>query len=170
MTAEQRREFQEIVEQQKRLNEQQKRLGQQLAEMDQKAQEAIAHIRSGEAAPAPRVAEPTAQAAEITAPAANSGAQGRSVALVGHWRTTSVGLGRVRDDHMVLRADGSAEKWSVTAQSRGSSISGRWSSQGSTLNVNWSDGTGVSQPFTMYQGQLVLPNLQGRRRFWDRVQ
>ncbi len=89
--------------------------------------------------------------------------------LVGHWRTTRVIFESARDDHMVLRADGTAESWSVTASSRGSRVGGRWSSQGSTLSVIWDSGEQISQPFTFHQGQLVLPNVQGRRRFWDRL-
>jgi hypothetical protein len=26
-----------------------------------------------------------------------------------------------------------------------------------------------SLPFTIYEGQLVLPNIQGRRQFWEKI-
>jgi hypothetical protein len=103
------------------------------------------------------------QANEVTSPS-------RGAPVVGHWRTTRIVFDSARDDHMVLRADGAAETWSVTASSRGSRVSGRWSSTGSTLNVVWENGNQVSQPFTMYQGQLVFPNIQGKRRFWERLE
>jgi hypothetical protein len=103
-------------------------------------------------------------------PGTDDTAAGRSAVLIGHWRTTRIVFDSARDDHLVLRADGSAETWSVTASSRGSRVSGRWSSSGSTLNVIWDNGNQLSQPFTMYQRQLVLPNIQGKRRFWDRLE
>jgi hypothetical protein len=167
MSAEQWQEFQQLAEEQKRLNEQQKQLSKQLDEMDKQARDAIAHIRSDEAPQASRSASPTVQ---TTRPAGTADAQSRSGRLVGHWRTTTVGLGSVRDDHIVLRPDGTAERWSVTPESRGGKVSGRWSSDDVSLKVSWSDGGRLAQPFTFHQGQLVFPNLQGRRRFWDRVE
>jgi hypothetical protein len=53
---------------------------------------------------------------------------------------------------------------------RGPRVGGRWSSTGATLNVIWDNGNQLSQPFTIYKGQLVLPNIQGKRRFWDRLE
>jgi hypothetical protein len=115
----------------------------------------------------PRASQQVAQGGPGTD---DSSAAGRSAALIGHWRTTRILFDSARDDHLVLRADGSAETWSVTASSRGSRVSGRWSSTGSTLNVIWDNGNQLSQPFTMYQRQLVLPNIQGKRRFWERLE
>jgi hypothetical protein len=89
-------------------------------------------------------------------------------ALVGHWRTTRIVFESPRDDHLVLRVDGTAERWSVSASSSGPKTVGRWAVAGSVLSLTWTGEAQTSQAFTMYQGQLVLPNVQGRRVFWDR--
>jgi len=90
-------------------------------------------------------------------------------ALVGHWRTTRIVFESPRDDHLVLRVDGTAERWSVTASSAGPKTAGRWAVAGSVLSLTWTGETPTSQAFTTYQGQLVLPNAPGRRVFWDRL-
>ena len=74
-----------------------------------------------------------------------------------------------RDDHLVLRVDGTAERWSVTASGAGAKTVGRWAVAGSVLTLTWTGETQTSQAFTMYQGQLVLPSVPGRRVFWDRL-
>src|SRR4029077_9403073 len=86
--------------------------------------------------------------------------------LVGHWRTTRIVFESPRDDRLDLRADGLAERGSGTASSSGSKTVGRWDVSGSVLNLTWTGQAQTSQAFTMYQGQLVLPNVQGRRDFW----
>jgi hypothetical protein len=90
-------------------------------------------------------------------------------ALVGHWRTTRIVFESPRDDHLVLRVDGTAERWSVTASSSGPKTAGRWAVAGSVLSLTWTGDAQTSQAFTMYQGQLVLPNVPNRRVFWDRL-
>ena len=107
-------------------------------------------------------AQDAARGAESPRPAADG-------QLVGHWRTTRIVFETPRDDNLILHPDGSAERWSVTATSREPRARGRWTSQGSTLSVTWDTGEQMSQPFTFHQGQLVLPNVQGGRRFWDRL-
>ena len=89
--------------------------------------------------------------------------------LVGHWRTTRIVFESSRDDHLVLRVDGTAERWSVTASGAGAKTVGRWAVAGSVLTLTWTGETQTSQAFTMYQGQLVLPSVPGRRVFWDRL-
>ena len=89
--------------------------------------------------------------------------------LVGHWRTTRIVFESPRDDHLVLRVDGTAERWSVTASSSGPKTVGRWGVAGSVLSLTWTGEAQTSQAFTMYQGQLVLPNVPNRRVFWDRL-
>jgi hypothetical protein len=89
--------------------------------------------------------------------------------LVGHWRTTRIVFESPRDDHLVLRVDGTAERWSVTASSSGPKTVGRWAVAGSVLSLTWTGDAQTSQAFTMYQGQLVLPNVPNRRVFWDRL-
>jgi len=90
-------------------------------------------------------------------------------ALVGHWRTTRIVFESPRDDHLVLRVDGTAERWSVTASSSGPKTLGRWAVAGSVLSLTWTGDAQTSQAFTMYQGQLVLPNVPNRRVLWDRL-
>jgi hypothetical protein len=90
-------------------------------------------------------------------------------ALVGHWRTTRIVFESPRDDHLVLRVDGTAERWSVTASSAGPKTVGQWAVTGSVLSLTWTGGAQTSQAFTMYQSQLVLPNVPNRRVFWDRL-
>ena len=48
----------------------------------------------------------------------------------------------------------------------------RWAggpSPARVLSLTWAGEAQTSQAFTMYQGQLVLPNVQSRRVFWDRL-
>ena len=124
--------------------------------------------RLGAAAAATRLAD-TAKRAQGS-PQASAPARGATDSmLVGHWRTTRIAFESPRDDHLVLRADGTAERWSVTASSSGPKTVGRWAVAGSVLSLTWSGEAQTSQAFTMYQGQLVLPNVQGRRVFWDRL-
>jgi len=95
---------------------------------------------------------------------------GRAQSLVGHWRNTQIVFGSARDENIVLRANGVVEKWSVTASSRSSIVRGRWETQANIFSVDWEDGTKWSGPFTFHQGNLVFPNRQGQRRFWDRIE
>ena len=104
---------------------------------------------------------------QTNAPAPARGAT--DPALVGHWRTTRIVFESPRDNHLVLRVDGTAERWSVTASSPGPKSVGRWAVAGSVLSVTWNGEAQTSQAFTMYQGQLVLPNVPNRRVFWDRL-
>jgi hypothetical protein len=123
--------------------------------------------RLGAAAAATRLAD-TAKRAQGS-PQTSAPARGATDStLVGHWRTTRIVFESPRDDHLVLGADGTAERWSVTASGSGPKTVGRWAVAGSVLSLTWSGEAQTSQAFTMYQGQLVLPNVQGRRVFWDR--
>jgi hypothetical protein len=124
--------------------------------------------RLGATTAATRLAE-TAKRAQGS-PQTNAPARGvTDSTLVGHWRTTRIVFESPRDDHLELSADGTAERWSVTASGSGPKTVGRWAVAGSVLSLTWSGETQTSQAFTMYQGQLVLPNVQGRRVFWDRL-
>lgn len=109
----------------------------------------------------------------VMAPAvavAQIGDPGRAQSLVGHWRNTRIVSGGPHDENIVLRANGVVEKWSVTASSRSGIVRGRWETQANILSVDWEDGTKWSGPFTFHQGNLVFPNRQGQRRFWDRLE
>jgi hypothetical protein len=124
--------------------------------------------RLGALAAATRLADSAKQAQG--SPQTSAPARGAAdPVLVGHWRTTRIVFESPRDDHLVLRVDGTAERWSVTASSSGPKTVGRWAVAGSVLSLTWTGEAQSSQAFTMYQGQLVLPNVPNRRVFWDRL-
>jgi hypothetical protein len=105
-----------------------------------------------------------------TAPAApQAGGANASPTVAGHWRNTRIVFERPVDEHFVLNADGSAETWIVRASGQEPTTGGRWRTEGTTLVVEWEDGRRRQQPYTFYQGQLVLPNIANQRQFWDRV-
>ena len=72
------------------------------------------------------------------------------------------------DTNLVLKPDGSATRWTVTARGRDAPESGSWSVVGNTLVLNFG-GQVQQSPYTLYKTQLVFPNISNRRRFWDRV-
>ncbi|MGE5214694.1 MAG: hypothetical protein ACM3NN_13505 [Nitrospirota bacterium] len=89
--------------------------------------------------------------------------------LIGHWRKTTIVFGSPKDEHLVLNANGTAENWVVTAESRSEAVAGRWSVEGKTLTLSFGENEN-SKPFTFYQGQLVFPNIQNRRGFWEKIE
>jgi hypothetical protein len=89
--------------------------------------------------------------------------------LVGHWRKTTIIFESPKDEHLLLNADGTAQKWVVTADSRGEPLIGRWSVEGKTLTLLFDEKENAS-PFTFYQGQLVFPNIPNRRGFWEKIE
>ncbi len=93
----------------------------------------------------------------------------REHVLVGHWRKTTIVFEEPRDEHLVLMADGTAENWVVTASSHSATTKGTWNAEGKTLNLVLADGAHISQPFTIYQEQLVFPNIPKRRGFWEKI-
>jgi hypothetical protein len=88
--------------------------------------------------------------------------------LFGHWRTTVIIGDSALDRNLVLKPDGSAARWTVTARSRDAPESGSWSVVGNTLVLSFG-GQVQQSPYTLHKGQLVFPNISNRRRFWDRV-
>ena len=108
-----------------------------------------------------------AEAANNVAAAAPKPVPSRAPTLVGHWRSTTISFESPRDEHLVVREDGTAETWIVTASSRTPVTRGRWIAKGTTLNVDWEDGRRWGQPFTFHEGQLVFPNIPNRRQFWE---
>ena len=89
--------------------------------------------------------------------------------LVGHWRKTTIVFESPKDEHLVLRADGTAENWVVTAESRSEPVTGRWSVEGKTLTLLFGENENA-KPFTFYEGQLVFPNIPNRRGFWEKIE
>jgi len=104
----------------------------------------------------------------ITFQEENAAPSDNSSALVGHWRKTTIGYVGPKDEHLVLQADGTAENWTVTAESRSEPVTGHWSVEGKTLTLSFGDNEN-SQPFTFYEGQLVFPNIPNRRGIWERI-
>jgi hypothetical protein len=94
----------------------------------------------------------------------------RAPTLIGHWRSTTILFEQPRDEHLVMRPDGTAETWVVTANSKTPVTRGRWRSVGTSLTIDWQDGRQWGQPFTFFEGQLVFPNVPDRRQFWERVE
>jgi hypothetical protein len=109
---------------------------------------------------------PPSQSAPVPAPAPTPAGP---PSLVGHWRSTTIVFDQPRDEHFVMRSDGTAETWVVTADSRTPVTRGRWRAQGTSLAVDWQDGRQWGQPFTFYQRQLVFPNIPNQRQFWELV-
>ena len=99
---------------------------------------------------------------------AHSRVSSLSPELFGHWRTTVIIGGSPLDTNLVLKPDGSATRWTVTARGRDAPESGSWSVVGNTLVLNFG-GQVQQSPYTLYKTQLVFPNISNRRRFWDRV-
>ena len=89
--------------------------------------------------------------------------------LIGHWRKTTIVFESPKDEHLVLHADGTAENWVVTADSRSEPITGHWSTEGKILTLSFGDNQ-HSSPFTFYEGKLVFPNIPNRRGFWDKIE
>jgi hypothetical protein len=110
-----------------------------------------------------------AEAANKAAALAPKPVPSRAPTLVGHWRSTTISFGSPRDEHLVVREDGTAETWAVTASSRTPVTRGRWSAKGTTLSVDWEDGRRWGQPFTFHEGQLVFPNVPNQRQFWEAI-
>jgi hypothetical protein len=89
--------------------------------------------------------------------------------LIGHWRKTTIVFESPKDEHLVLNADGTAENWVVTAESRSEPVTGRWSVEGKTLTLSFGENENA-HPFTFHEGQLVFPNIPKRRGFWEKIE
>ena len=89
--------------------------------------------------------------------------------LVGHWQKTTIVFEKPKDEHLVLKADGTAENWVVTASSRSGTTTGTWRVEGKILTLLLREKGEVSRPFTIHEGQLVFPNIKNQRRFWEKI-
>lgn len=58
----------------------------------------------------------------------------------------------------------------VTADSRGPKSTGRWDVDGKTLWLSFGSDDEASSPFTFFEGELVYPNIQNSRQFWDEIE
>jgi hypothetical protein len=89
--------------------------------------------------------------------------------LVGHWRKTTIQHTGPHDEHLVLGQDGTMTDWVVTAESQSEPVSGAWRVDGNILTIIVDGRVANAQPFTFYEGQLVFPNVQNRRGFWEKI-
>ena len=89
--------------------------------------------------------------------------------LVGHWRKTTIVFENPQDEHLVLDADGTATTWEVTASGRSPTTIGTWTVESKTLTLRLKGNTIISHPFTIYQEQLVFPNIKDERSFWEKI-
>jgi hypothetical protein len=105
----------------------------------------------------------------ITFQERNATSSENSNALIGHWRKTTIGYTGPIDEHLVLHVDGTVENWTATAYERREPVAGHWSVEGKTLTLSFG-GNDRSNPFTLYQGQLVFPNIPDRRGFWEKIE
>ena len=115
------------------------------------------------------VSAAAASSAVITFQESSDASSDTKQQLIGHWRKTTIVSGSPKDEHLVLHADGTAETWVVTAESRSEPVTGRWSVGGKILTLSFGENENAS-PFTFYQGQLVFPNIPNRRGFWERIE
>jgi hypothetical protein len=90
--------------------------------------------------------------------------------LAGHWRKTTIVFESPRDEHLILGADNTFQNWTATATETGTPLTGRWETNENTLIFHIEGSEDQSSPFTLFEGQLVYPNIEGNRGFWDRVE
>ena len=90
--------------------------------------------------------------------------------LVGHWRKTTIVFESPRDEHLILNADSTFQNWTVTATETETPLAGQWEANENMLIFRMEGSEDQSSPFTFFEGQLVFPNVEGGRGFWDRVE
>jgi len=115
------------------------------------------------------VSAAAASSAVITFQESSDASSDTKQQLISHWRKTTIVFGSPKDEHLVLHADGTAENWVVTAESRSEAVTGRWNVEGKILTLSFGENENAN-PFTFYEGQLVFPNIPNRRGFWERIE
>ena len=63
--------------------------------------------------------------------------------MIGHWRRTYMLFDSARDENLVLRADGTAERWTATAGGTGARTKGVWKQTERQITVRWNDEAGT---------------------------
>ncbi len=90
--------------------------------------------------------------------------------LVGHWKKTLIQLEQPFDYHLVLNDDGTFQEWVASAAGTDAPTSGSWQAS-DTMLMFQTDGNGpVEAPWTIYEGRLIYPNIDGRRGDWERME
>ena len=113
----------------------------------------------------------TAIAAALAILAAASPALAQDAAeLVGHWRKTTIVFESPRDEHLILNAESTFQNWTVTASETETPLAGQWEANENMLIFRMEGSEDQSSPFTFFEGQLVFPNIEGGRGFWERVE
>jgi hypothetical protein len=105
----------------------------------------------------------------ITFQESSGPSSGNASALIGHWRKTTISYTGPIDEHLVLHSDGTVGDLAATDYERREPVTGHWSVEGKTLTLSFG-GNDRSNPFTFYQDQLVFPNIQNRRGFWEKIE
>ena len=90
--------------------------------------------------------------------------------LAGHWRKTTIVFESPRDEHLILNADSTFQNWTVTATETETPLAGQWEANENMLIFRMEGSEDQSSPFTFFEGQLVFPNIEGGRGFWERVE
>lgn len=90
--------------------------------------------------------------------------------LVGHWLKTTIVFESPRDEHLVLSPDGSFQNWRETVSGSSEPLVGQWVSNETTLTFKIEGSEDQFSPYTFLEGQLVYPNVEGNRGFWERVE
>jgi hypothetical protein len=90
--------------------------------------------------------------------------------MVGHWRQTTIVFESPRDEHMVLNPDGTFKNWTVTATETGIPLDGQREANENVLTFRVEGCEDQSSPFTVFEGRLVFPNVEGERGFWERLE
>ena len=89
--------------------------------------------------------------------------------LIGHWRKTTVVFESPKDEHLILHADGTAENWVVTADSRSEPVMGRWSVEGKKLTLSVR-GKPELETVHLLRGPTRFSKYPKRRGFWEKIE
>lgn len=89
--------------------------------------------------------------------------------LIGHWRNTTTSLNQTQDRNIILSTSGDAESWEVTPRGRSKTSKGTWIVSGSSIRLRIAGKPEMFYPFSIFNGQLVFPNVAGERQFWDKT-
>jgi hypothetical protein len=90
--------------------------------------------------------------------------------LAGKWRRTELLIDLPQDVYLDLKADGNVTNWVENSGKMQVPRSGKWDTSDGKLVFRYDGFTEESEAYSLYEGQLVYPNVEGRRGFWDRVE
>jgi hypothetical protein len=99
-----------------------------------------------------------------------SAASVSSNALYGNWRRFEQLLDLPQDIYLVLNTDGTAMNWVVNEGKTQGPRKGKWEVADGKLVFEYDGFPQESEAYSLYEGQLVYPDVAGRRQFWDKVE